>query len=126
MDKVQAALLTRLEASLGGPANGRWKVWPIIRRGAVTGPTIDKVIESEHEPFAAIGNERDVLLISRFKADSSIGRNIETHSESGGAVEIQIAIGLEEMEMRSHLDRPVTGIADFQGRPRPSGIDLDR
>src|SRR5436853_7702549 len=47
-------------------------------------------------------------------------------SECSGAIELQRAIDLEEMEMRSHLYGPVAGIAHCKLRHRLVCIEGDR
>jgi hypothetical protein len=49
------------------------------------------------------------------------GGDVEAHAAGGGAVEAQRRVGLEEVVVAAHLDRPVAGVGDAQGdRRRPA------
>ena len=92
---------------------------------AVASPAIDEIVESKDEALAAERNKRDFFLVARLEANGGVGRDIKTHAEGGAAVEFEVAIDLEEMEMRSDLDRPVAGVAYLQRDARTPGVDLD-
>src|SRR6056297_1274505 len=72
------------------------------------------LVEPEHSPRAAIGNESHLAPLARLEADGGAGRNIEAVAARGRAVETEAAIGLGEMVMAAHLHGPVAGIGDLK------------
>src|SRR5262249_13993314 len=70
-------------------------------------------------------NERDLACLPGFKAHRGAGGDVEPHATRLFAIEFQRRIGLEEMIVRSDLDRPVAGIGDRQRDRLAASIDLD-
>lgn len=93
---------------------------PLVRRQIGRGilparVTIGKIIKAYDAPFATIFYNLHLAAIARLEADGSSGWDIEVHTECGCAVKLQIAVHLEEMKMRSHLDGTIARIANGDG-----------
>src|SRR5258707_4309614 len=80
----------------------------------ISARSIRQVIEPGQFAAAAERYERYFFLRPRFKPHGGTSRNIEAHAESGGPVELHRLVDLEEMEVRSDLDRSVAGIQSLQ------------
>src|SRR5215469_13445716 len=60
-------------------------------------------------------DERHLSRLSRFEPYRRAGRNIESHAAGLRAIEGQRRIGLEEMVVRTYLDRSIPGIGHREG-----------
>ncbi len=58
--------------------------------------------------------ELHALGVAGLEAHGGARGNIQAHAEGLRAVEAQLAVGLEEMEMRADLDGPVAGVGDVE------------
>src|SRR5262245_28021207 len=70
-------------------------------------------------------DQRDLTRLAGLEAHRGAGRNVETHAARLGAIEFQRRVGLEEMVVRAHLDRPIAGIRHRQRDGLAAGIELD-
>lgn len=82
-------------------------------------------VETDHAALARIGHHLDLLLIARLETDGRRGGDVEMTAESGVAVELQIAVDLEEMEMRTDLNRTVARVAHDEFRCFATGVVFD-
>lgn len=85
-----------------------------------------QTVEADHAAFARIGHDLDLFLVARFETDGGRCGNVQVTAESGVTVELQITVDLEEMEMRTDLNRAVAGIAHDKLHGLAAGIVLDR
>ena len=83
-------------------------------------------VEADHAAFARIGHDLDLFLVARFETDGGRCGNVQVTAESGVAVELQITVDLEEMEMRTYLNRTVAGIAHDKPHGLAVVVVLDR
>src|SRR5262245_41886122 len=81
--------------------------------------------ESIDRTLAGECHQRDLARLPGLEAHRGAGRDVEPHAARLGAVKLQRRIGLEEMIVRAHLDRPVAGIRHRQGDGLAAGIELD-
>lgn len=93
---------------------------PLVRRQIGRGilaarVTIGKIIKAYDAPFATIFYNLHLATIARLEADGGSCGNVKMHAECGCAVKLQIAVHLEEMKMRSHLDGTIARIANGDG-----------
>ena len=68
--------------------------WPVGQR-----------IQAVDFAAAAEGDQRHFLRFARLEANGGAGRNVEVHAERRRPVEIEGAIGLEEVVVAANLDR---------------------
>src|SRR5262247_1706253 len=81
--------------------------------------------ESIDRTLAGECHQRDLARLPGLEAHRGAGRDVEPHAARLGAVKLQRRIGLEEMIVRAHLDRPVAGIRHRQGDGLAAGVELD-
>ena len=103
-------------AAVGGIIGGR------ILRARVA---VDQVVEAYDALLAGIGYDLDLLAVARLEAHGCRGGDIEVHAEGCRAVELQVAVDLEEVEVRAHLYGAVARVADGDGSRAAAGVVLD-
>ena len=89
----------------------------------IASPRIHKVIEAVHGTEAAKGHELHGLFIAGFETHRRSGSDVQAHTVGRGTVEFQSAVHLEEMEMRTHLNGPVAGVAHLDLDHGPAFIE---
>ena len=73
----------------------------------------------------AHGHQVDLLLLARLEADAGGGGDVEAQAEGLSAVELERPVHLEEVEVGTHLDGAVAGVAHLEGRTgRPALISM--
>src|SRR5215470_3477084 len=82
-------------------------------------------LEAEHVARAGICNQPYLARLAGLEAHRGSGGDVEPHAARRGAIELQRGVGLEEVVVRTHLDRAVAGIGDAEGRARAAGVELD-
>ena len=97
-----------------------WDAADLTRGGAV-----DQVVEAVDAALAGVRYELDLALVAGLEAQRRGGRNVEVQPERRGAVELQRAIDFEEMKVRAHLHRPVTGVAHGERGDRALLVEGD-
>src|SRR5437764_14159524 len=107
------------EAAFPRPVKGRF-----AKRG-IRAYAVGKIVEARQFAAAGKGHERYFFPRPGLESHRGASGNIEPHAESGGAIELHCLVDLEEMEMRSDLDRPVAGIASLQFDRAASGVYID-
>src|SRR5206468_12278267 len=103
-------------------------VQSLQRRAAATlivQGTIDQAIEASHLARSADGDQFDLAGVARLETHGGAGRNVETHAVGRGAVEAQRAIDLEEMKVRTDLNRAVAAVAHLEPPRLAAGVQLD-
>jgi hypothetical protein len=93
---------------------------PFARQRSVHGAA-----EAVDDSVAAEGHELHLAGLPGLEAHGRPGGNVEPHAARGGAVEAQRRIGLEEVVVRTDLDRPVAGVGDLQANRRTVRIQFD-
>jgi hypothetical protein len=101
------------------------KIRPVILARSRACPAINKVVEADAVLLATHRNKLHFLFIARLESNPGRGRNIQAQAERPATIEFKISIDFEEMKVRAHLDRPVTGITYFHGDGRPSSVNFD-
>src|ERR1700726_82568 len=96
-----------LKTLLGGPLQTHR-----LRRRA--GRAVRQTIEAVNRRGPADLDQPNRLRISRLEAHRSPGRNVQPHPVSRRAIELEGAIHLEKMKMRTNLDGPVASIGNFE------------
>ena len=61
-----------------------------------------------------IGYKLDLLLVAWLEAHGGGGRDVEVHAEGGIAIELEVAIDLEKVEVRAHLNWTITCVAHLE------------
>src|SRR5438046_10708300 len=75
-------------------------------------------------PYTTLFRSRHPLLVTGLESHGRPGGNVEPHAERLGTVEAQRAVGLEEVEVGTDLDRAVPSVGDGQlDRPPPLVCD---
>ena len=77
-------------------------------------PAVGEAVQTEDAAGARELHEAHTLGVTRLEAHGRPRRHVEPHAERLRAVEAQRAVGLEEVEVRADLDRPIGGIGDGQ------------
>src|SRR5262249_13248041 len=78
-----------------------------------------------HGALAGERDQRHLARLSRLEAHGRSGRDVEPHAARLLAIELQRRVGLEEMIVRSDLDRPVAGVGRRQRHGLAAGIERD-
>src|SRR6478672_3066513 len=76
--------------------------------------TVGQAVEPGQFAFSTEADQRYLFPGAGLESHRGAGGNIEPHAERGGPVELHCLVDLEEMEVRTDLDRPITGIAGLQ------------
>src|SRR5258708_29645309 len=71
------------------------------------------VVEAVHDGCPVVSDEAHRARLARLEAPRGTGGDVEAEAPRLVAVEAQRRVGLEEMIMRAHLDRPGAGIGDL-------------
>src|SRR5579863_9417695 len=74
---------------------------------------------------AGQGDELHALGVARLEADGGAGGNVQPEAAGGGTVEAQGVVGLEEMVVRTDLDRAVAGVGDVERDGRQAGVAVE-
>ena len=69
-------------------------------------------VETYDAAFASVGYSLHILAVARLEANGRSGGDVQMHSEGRLAVEIQKSVYLEEVIVRSDLNRSIARIAD--------------
>src|SRR5690606_5383977 len=85
----------------------------------------DLLVEAEHQPVAAIGDQSHRPRLAGFEPHGAAGGDVQAHAAGLLAIEAERGVGLVEVIVRADLDRPVAGIGHFEGDGRLAGIELD-
>src|SRR6185312_10199849 len=81
--------------------------------------------ETVHRSLAGERDQRDVAALARLEPPRGARRQVEPHAARLPAVELQRRVGLEEMIVRAHLDRPIAGVGDSQRHRLAALVELD-
>jgi hypothetical protein len=65
-------------------------------------------------PITGIGDQLDLAGLAGLEPHRGAGRDVEAETASLVALEIQRPVGLEEVVVRTDLDRPVAGVGHLQ------------
>ena len=84
----------------------------------------NQIVETYDTAFASVCDELNLFFITRLKTYGGGGWDVQMHAECRLAVKFQIAIHLEEMEMRAHLNRSVARVFHFDGGAWSAGVVL--
>src|SRR5919201_1362490 len=90
------------------------------------------VERAAHNPAVAVDlararqlDELDLLLLARLEADGRAGGDVQAHAVGLGAVEVERAVDLEEVEVAADLYGAVARVAhEHDGRPA-AGVRLN-
>src|SRR6202048_4252055 len=96
-----------------------------VAYGRIRAQSVGKVVQPGHFAATAECHERYFLPGAGFEPHRGAGGNIEPHAERGGAVEFYGLVDLEEMEVRTDLDRPVAGVFRFQFDRAAPRVEID-
>src|SRR5262245_21800865 len=66
--------------------------------GLARGRAVDQVVEAVHGALALVGDDLDLALVAGLEPQRRGRRDVEVLPEGGGAVELQRAVDLEEVE----------------------------
>src|SRR5262249_45133763 len=98
--------------------------------GGLTGGFREGAIAQTVQPIdlagASKGDERHLFAIARFKTHRRPGRNVEVLAKRQPARKDERLVDLEEVHMRSHLDRTIAVIRHLNLAGLPPHIGLDR
>src|SRR5688500_3256888 len=76
--------------------------------------------------LAREGDEVHFPLLPRLEPHCRAGGYVEPVAACRGAVELERAVGLEEMIVRTHLNGPVAGVGDLQRQGCAALVEGDR
>src|ERR1700719_3708264 len=85
----------------------------------------DVLTEAVDRALAGERDERHLAALAGLEAHRRPGRDVEAHAARLLAIEFERRVGLEEMIMRPHLDRPVAGVGHRQGHGLAAGVERD-
>src|SRR5262245_36177763 len=88
-------------------------------------PTLDQPVQPVNLARAADGDELDLARVARLEADRGAGGDVQPHAVGRRAIECEGAVHLEEMKMRSDLDRTIAAVADVDSLRRTAGVQFD-
>src|SRR5215813_12116903 len=80
------------------------------------------LVESEHEPRAAVRHEPHLAGLARLEPHSRSRRNVEAISDCCLSIERQRGVRLSEMKVTANLNRSVAGVRDREHDGRPVRI----
>src|SRR6266851_1671443 len=99
----------RMRSPVVGP-----KCATYARRSCSTGMSVQgsvqQTVEAAHDASASEGHQPHGALLAWFEANRRSRRNVEAEAARRFTGEVQRAIDLEKMEVRTDLDRPVAGV----------------
>src|SRR5262245_22979953 len=81
--------------------------------------------EAEGAARAGVRRQGDLPRLARLEADGRAGGGVEPHAPGSLAVEPEGGIGLGEVVVTAHLDRPVAGVSDHQDEGRCAVVEHD-
>src|SRR5229473_6324080 len=93
--------------------------------GRIRAQSVGKVVQPGQFAAAAECHERDFLPGAGFEPHRGACGNIKPHAERGGPVEFHGLVDLEEMEVRTDLDRPIAGVTRLQFDRAAPRIEID-
>jgi hypothetical protein len=85
----------------------------------------DQSVAALHHPAAAERSQLDFLFFSRLETYGCACGYIQAHAVGRCAIELELAVGLEKMEMAAYLDRTVAGIAHDHALCFATGVRFD-
>jgi hypothetical protein len=89
----------------------------VVRRFILAaGVARGELIETDEATLTAVSHQLHLLLITRFKANRSGGRNVQMEAERQSSVELEVTIYLKEMKVRAHLNGTIAGVAHLESR----------
>src|SRR5205809_7146995 len=88
--------------------------------------SVHKTVDAVDRARSPQRNEIDFLRISRFEPYCSAGWNVQPHTIGRAPIEIQSAVHLEEMAMRTHLNGPIAAIRHSDARRGSAVVSLQR
>src|SRR5580700_10797804 len=74
----------------------------------------DSLVETINQPRALIRDQRNFARLPRFETHCRSRGNVQTTPKSSLPIKRQSRVGLGEMIVTAHLDRPVTRVGDRQ------------
>src|SRR5450755_3918105 len=113
------AMLRPFEAALLGPFKRR------LAYSGIRAQSVGEVIQAGQFAATAECHERYFLPGAGLEPHRSAGGNIQPHAERGGPIELHGLVDLEEMEVRTNLDRPVAGVTRLQSDRAAARVELD-
>ena len=87
----------------------------IYRSILLAGIAVYQAVETYDAALAGVADHFDLLFISWLEAYCGRCRNIQVTTECRLAVELQVAVCLEKVEVRAHLNRAVACVAHGYG-----------
>jgi hypothetical protein len=98
----------------------------VVRRFILSaGVARGELIETDEATLTAVSHQLHLLLITRFKANRSGGRNVQMEAERQSSVELEVTIYLKEMKVRAHLNGTIAGVAHLNLHGGAMQIVLD-
>jgi hypothetical protein len=98
----------------------------VVRRFILAaGVARGELIETDEATLTAVSHQLHLLLITRFKANRSGGRNVQMEAERQSSVELEVTIYLKEMKVRAHLNGTIAGVAHLNLHGGAMQIVLD-
>ena len=73
-----------------------------------------KAVEAHNATLARIGYKLDLFLVAWLEAHGGGGRDVEVHAEGGITIEFEVAIDLEEVEVRANLNWAIARVAHLE------------
>src|SRR5262249_59499210 len=88
--------------------------------------SVDETVDAVNATRSAERDQFDLLCISRFEPDGRSCGDIQPHSVSRTAIEVQSSVHFKEMAMRTDLNRPVAPVRHDDASCRPAEVGLNR
>src|SRR6202011_6282436 len=85
----------------------------------------DVLAKAVDRALACERHQRHLAALARLEAHRRAGRDVEAHAARLLAIEFERRVGLEEMIMRTHLNRPVAGVGHRQPHGLAPGVERD-
>src|SRR5436309_1568691 len=96
----------------------------LAHRGIVES-ALNEAIEPAHVAVPSNRRQLHLARVARLEPHGRARRNVQPHPVRGLAIECEAAVHLEEMAVRSDLNRPIAAVAYFDAPRLASGIQLD-
>lgn len=85
-----------------------------------------ETVQSRDSTASANRHQFNFACVARLESHGCPCGNVEPHAVGRRAIEVQQAIDLEEVTVRSDLHGSIATIADLETHGAPSGVDFDR
>src|SRR5690349_12123550 len=87
-----------------------WHAWVLLKA------SLNQTTKAVDLAFASEVDQLESALLPRLEAHRSARGDVQSHAMRGSTVEAQRGVGLGEVVVRAHLDRPVAGVLDDDRR----------